>query len=52
MIILYIFYKHEPRETLIFDETVDITIKDQKIVGWIVTTRELVKLNLGIRVET
>jgi hypothetical protein len=27
------FYKHEPRRTLIFDETVDIMIKDHKIIG-------------------
>jgi hypothetical protein len=27
------FYKHELGETLIFDETINITIKDQKIVG-------------------
>jgi hypothetical protein len=27
------FYKHETGETLIFDEIVNITIKDQKIVG-------------------
>jgi hypothetical protein len=33
------FYKHESRETLIFDETINITIKDKKIVGWIVTTK-------------
>jgi hypothetical protein len=34
------FYKHEPRETLIIDETIDITITDQKIVGQIITTEE------------
>jgi hypothetical protein len=27
------FYKHEQRETLIFDETANITIKNKKFVG-------------------
>jgi len=45
------FYKHEPRETLTFDEIVDITIKDKKIASWIVTTKELVELNLGTQAE-
>jgi hypothetical protein len=34
------FYKHQPREVLIFDETIDVTIKDKKIVGWTVATKE------------
>ncbi len=37
---------------LIFYEVVDIMIKDQKIVGQTITTKEqLVKLNLGTQVE-
>ncbi len=46
------FYKHELGETLIFDEATNIIIKDQKIVGWsIITKEQLVKLNLGTQVE-
>jgi len=45
------FYKHEPKETLIFDEIVDITIKNKKIASWIVITKELVELNLGTQAE-
>jgi hypothetical protein len=43
------FYKHEPIITL--DKSIVIMIKDQKIVGWIVTTQELLKLNLRNQVE-
>jgi hypothetical protein len=32
------FYKHELGKTLIFDEVANIMIKDQKIVGWNITT--------------
>jgi hypothetical protein len=46
------FYKHEPRETLIFDENVNIMIKYQKIASWIVTIeKQLIKLNLETQVE-
>ncbi len=42
------FYEHQLREDLIQDEIVDITIKEQKIIGWTVTIEEqLVKFNLG-----
>jgi hypothetical protein len=27
------FYEHQPREDLILDETIDITIKDKKITN-------------------
>jgi len=41
-------YEHELGEALILDEDADITIKDKKIVGWIMMVEEqLVKLNLG-----
>jgi hypothetical protein len=46
------FYEHQPWEALILDEVVNITIKDKKIVGWTMTTKEqLVKLNLGSKEE-
>ncbi len=46
------FYEHQPREVLILDETTDISVKDKKIVNWIVTTKkQLVKLNLGSKEE-
>jgi hypothetical protein len=42
------FYKHQPKEALILDKAIDITIKDKKITGWIMTVKEqLVKVNLG-----
>jgi len=34
------FYEHQLGEALILDETTDVIIKDKKIVGWIVTTKE------------
>jgi len=37
---LICFYKHQPREVLILDETTDVTIKDKKIVGWTVAIKE------------
>jgi hypothetical protein len=46
------FYEHQPRKALILDEATDITVKNKKIVSWIVTTKEqLVKLNLGSKEE-
>lgn len=42
------FYEHQPREALILDEVIDITIKDKKNVGWTVITKEqFLKVNLG-----
>jgi hypothetical protein len=29
------FYQHQPRKVLVLDEATDVTIKDEKIVGWI-----------------
>jgi hypothetical protein len=34
------FYKHQLGEVLILDETIDVTIKDKKIVRWIVVAKE------------
>jgi hypothetical protein len=34
---LVYFYKHQPKEVLILNEAVDVTIKDKKIIGWKVT---------------
>ncbi len=49
---LMYFYEHQPKEALILDEAVNITIKDKNIVGWIATIEEqLVKLNLGSKEE-
>jgi hypothetical protein len=31
------FSEHQPREALILYEGADITIKDKKIIGWMVT---------------
>ncbi len=42
------FFEHQLGEALILDEVVNITIKDKKIVGWIVITKEHLKtFNLG-----
>lgn len=42
------FYHHEPREALILDERMDMTIKNKPIVECILTEEEqLTKLNLG-----
>jgi hypothetical protein len=42
------FYEHQPREALILDEAINITIKDKSIVGWItIAEKQLVILNLG-----
>lgn len=40
---LVYFDEHQPKEALILDEVIDITIKDKKIVGWIVTTKKQLK---------
>jgi hypothetical protein len=34
------FYKHQPREVLILDEITNVTVKDKKIIGWIVIVEE------------
>jgi hypothetical protein len=45
---LIYLYKHQLGKVLILDEVVDVTVKDKKIAGWIVTIEEqLMKLNLG-----
>jgi len=45
---LIYLYKHQLGKVLILDKVVDVTIKDKKIAGWIVTIEEqLMKLNLG-----
>ncbi len=33
-------YEHELGEALILDEATDIIVKDKKIVGWTMTTKE------------
>jgi len=46
---LVYFYKHQPKEVLILDETTNVTVKDKKIAGHTITIEEwLMKLNLGI----
>ncbi len=41
------FYKHQPEEVLILDETTNVTVKDKKITMWTITAKEkLMKLNL------
>jgi len=41
------FFEHQLGEALILDEVVNITIKDKKLVRWIIITKEeLKKLNL------
>jgi hypothetical protein len=46
---LVYFYKHQPKEVLILDETANVTVKDKKITGHTITIEEwLMKLNLGI----
>jgi hypothetical protein len=45
---LVYFYEHQLGEPLILDEAFDITSKDKRISGWIVTIEgQLIKLNLG-----
>ncbi len=45
---LVYFYKHQLREILIWDEDVDVKIKDKKITRWIIIAEEqLMKLSLG-----
>ncbi len=45
---LIYFYQHQLGEVLILDEATDVTIKDKKIIRWIVIAEEqLKKLNLG-----
>jgi hypothetical protein len=42
------FYHHEPREALILDERMDMTIKNKPIVEWtLIEEEQLTKLNLG-----
>ncbi len=45
---LVYFYEHQLGKPLILDEAFDITSKDKRISGWIVTIEgQLTKLNLG-----
>ncbi len=37
---LVYFFQHQLGEVLILDEYVDVAIKDKKIVGWTVTSKE------------
>jgi hypothetical protein len=34
------FYKHQPKEVLILDETTNVTIKDKKITRWTIIVEE------------
>jgi hypothetical protein len=37
------YYQHEPGETLILDESIDITIKNKQITRWTLTIDEQLK---------
>jgi hypothetical protein len=43
--IQFIFYKHQPEEVLILDETINVIVEDQKIIGF-TTEEHLMKLNI------
>ncbi len=46
---LVYFYEHQLGKALILDEASHITIKDKKIVSWIVIAKKLVKLGKQTR---
>jgi hypothetical protein len=48
ILIILLYYQHEPGKTLILDEFVDITIKKKQIIGWtLIIDEQSKKLSLG-----